>query len=150
MHGNGGTLATTPNGMLMGVGGNWLQDLYSAQGGSTWGEIFMTSIDDPEDADAAMRDIIESGEGATTDDDGEPVPRGDHLDLDRLLHHEESHSQQWAEEGHGAFIRGYASEMVDWRIETKGPFGWPAPYFTEGRDNSYEVDAGLTDGGYDE
>ncbi|MDT5014462.1 MAG: hypothetical protein QOD39_622, partial [Mycobacterium sp.] len=39
--GNGARLMTTPNGMLMGCGGDWLQDLYSEGGGTTWGDIFM-------------------------------------------------------------------------------------------------------------
>ena len=41
---NGGRLVSTPNGMLMGLGGNWIQGLFSLQGGTAWGDIFMANI----------------------------------------------------------------------------------------------------------
>ncbi|MFD1051115.1 MCE family protein, partial [Kibdelosporangium lantanae] len=34
------------------------------------------------------------------------------LDMDRLLHHEERHSQQWAREGHTAYIASYIWEQI--------------------------------------
>jgi len=149
VHGNGGRLATTPNGMMMGLGGNGLQDLYSMNGGTTFGDTFMLNIDDPDDARAALASIIQSGEGAATGSDGQPAPRNDHLDLDRLLHHEERHSEQWADKGYAGFIAGYLNESVDWDMEGWGPFQAPIPHTAEGKDNWYEADAGLTDGGYD-
>ncbi|MEJ7634858.1 hypothetical protein [Aeromicrobium sp.] len=150
VHGNGGRLSTTPNGMLMGLGGDGLQDLYSLNGGTTFGDIFMMNIDDPSDEEAALRQIIRSGEGPTVDDDGNLALRGDHLDLDRLLHHEEQHSRQWADEGYAGFIAGYLNESVDVDWKGWGPFQAPVPHTVEGKDNSYESGAGLTDGGYDE
>src|SRR6185312_1741192 len=61
VQGNGGRLMTTPNGMLMGLGGNQLQDFFSEGGGSTWGDIFMLNIDDPRDPAQQLRQIAESG-----------------------------------------------------------------------------------------
>lgn len=132
VHRHGARLSTTPNGMLMGLGGDRLQSLFSRRGGTTFGDIFMFDIDHPDDAAAALRQIIRSGESAKAGDDGQPAPRRDHLDLDRLLHHEERHCQQWA------------------RL---GPFGFAARYLIASADvrrrsNAYEVDAGLGDGGY--
>lgn len=118
VQGNGGRLMTTPNGMLMGLGGNWLQDLYSQKGGTTYGDIFMLNIDDVS-GDAAterLKLVAQSGVAGS-------------LDLDRLLHHEERHSQQWAEEGYTAFLVSLGWEQL---------FG----------DNETEKGAGLHDGGY--
>src|ERR1700739_5127292 len=36
---NGGRLATTPNGMLMGLGGNWIQRQFSQRGGTNWRDL---------------------------------------------------------------------------------------------------------------
>jgi hypothetical protein len=113
VHDNGGRLATTPNGMLMGAGGNELQDLYSVKGGTTWGDTFMINENDLEHPDQRLEEIIRTGER----------PAGG-LDLDRLLHHEERHSQQWAEHGR-------APSMLWWML-------W----------HDEEKDAGLSDGGY--
>jgi hypothetical protein len=104
--GNGGELVTTPNGMLMGAGGNGLQDVYSQEGGTTWGDIFMVNIDDPDDAGQQLSDIVESGHIWYVDDDGKPYEAS--TDLDRFLHHEERHSQQWAEKGYARMIWDYA------------------------------------------
>ncbi|KAA1396147.1 hypothetical protein ESP70_015980 [Aeromicrobium ginsengisoli] len=147
VNGNGGRLATTPNGMLMGLGGNGLQDVYSSNGGTTFGDIFMLNIDDPDDSHEAIRSVIQSGVANYADNDGEPRPDSS-LDLDRLLHHEERHSQQWAREGYAGFIASYLNESVDWDMEGWGPFQAPIPHTVDGKDNSYEADAGLTDGGY--
>lgn len=149
VHDNGGRLATTPNGMLMGLGGNGLQDVYSMNGGTTFGDIFMLNIDDPDDSRAAMTSVIQSGTANYADDDGEPYADPD-LDLDRLLHHEERHSQQWADEGYAGFIASYLNESVDWDMKGWGPFQAPIPHGVDGKDNKYEADAGLTDGGYHE
>ncbi len=116
VHGNGGRLVTTPNGMLMGAGGNELQDLYGQQGGTAWGDIFMIGKDDiPDPAAYLENNLIRSGTSDVHPD----------LDLDRLLHHEERHSQQWAREGYAWFILQYL---------------WDA--------HKFEEDAGLADGGY--
>ena len=48
---------------------------------------------------------------------------------DRLLHHEERHSQQWANEGYTKYVTFYIWEQI-----TGG--------------NQTEEDAGLSDGGY--
>ena len=61
VHDNGGRLMTTPNGMLMGMGGNQLQDFFSEGGGSTWGDIFMVNIDDPANPAQTLRDMVDSG-----------------------------------------------------------------------------------------
>lgn len=123
VEGNGGRLATTPNGMLMGLGGNWLQDQFSQKGGTTWGDTFMVNIDDPTDAAQQLQKVIESGRAPAVGADG--IPHPGELDLDRLLHHEERHSQQWAE-------KGYAGMFWDVITDSDG----------------IEKDAGLSDGGY--
>lgn len=128
VHGNGGRLVTTPNGMLMGLGGNWLQGLYSQKGGTTYGDIFMLNIDDIDDPAAELRTVVESGRSRYQRDDGSTY-RGE-LDLDPLLHHEERHSQQWGEEGFSGFLASYAWEQIRGKNDT-------------------EEDAGLSDGGYE-
>jgi hypothetical protein len=126
VHDNGGRLVTTPNGMMMGLGGNLIQDQFSQRGGTTWGDTFMLNIDDPQDPAQQLREVATSGH-AWYERDGGPY-RGA-LDMDRLLHHEERHSQQWAQEGYTGFLASYAWEQI-----TGG--------------NQTEEDAGLTDGGY--
>lgn len=126
VHGNGGRLVTTPNGMMMGLGGNVVQDQFSQGGGTAWGDTYMMDIDDPQDPAQQLREVATSGHVWGEGDDG-PY-RGD-LDLDRLLHHEERHSQQWADEGHPGFLASYV-----WERATGG--------------NETEEDAGLSDGGY--
>lgn len=134
VHGNGGRLMTTPNGMLMGLGGNGLQDLYSQAGGSTWGDIFMLNIDDPDDAAQQLRDVAESGVMWYSGDDGNGYAGSNRLDLDRMLHHKERHSQQWADRGYGGFLRDYGWELFRENVL--------------GKTNRLEEDAGLADGGY--
>ena len=124
--GNGGRMVTTPNGMVMGAGGNWLQDIYSQKGGTTWGDVFMINVDDS-DPVAALKAAIQSGRAVY--DDGHGGVYTGSLDLDRLLHHEERHSGQWAAEGYGGFLASYLWEQV------RGS-------------NHTEEDAGLGDGGY--
>ncbi|MGW4947258.1 hypothetical protein ACWEOZ_37385 [Actinoplanes sp. NPDC004185] len=126
VHGNGGRLVTTPNGMMMGMGGNFIQDQFSQQGGTTWGDTFMLNIDDPDDPAQQLRDVVSSGHAWYEGDDG---PYQGALDTDRLLHHEERHSQQWAREGYTKFLASYGWEKI-----TGG--------------NQTEEDAGLSDGGY--
>ena len=109
--------------MMMGLGGNALQDLYSSDAGTTWGDIFMLDIDNPEDAPQQLRDVVESGHAWHTVDSDKPFEGS--LDLDRLLHHEERHSQQWADKGYVGMIWDYA---------------WDS--------DGLEEDAGLSDAGY--
>jgi hypothetical protein len=118
---NGGRLVTTPNGMLMGLGGNWVQRQFSQRGGTTWGDIFMVNIGDGTDPAEQLRRIIRSGHTCN-------------LDLDRVLHHEERHSRQWAAKGHAGMLRDYSWELVRELVF--------------GKSNRLEEDAGLSDGGY--
>jgi hypothetical protein len=119
-----GALMTTPNGMLMGMGGNWVQDQFSWMGGSTWGDIYMSNIDHSHGPADQLRQMVESGVSRGVGPDG--VPRPGTLDLDKLLHHEERHSQQWAQKGHLGMLWALTS---DWM--------------------GLERDAGLNDGGYE-
>ncbi|BBZ40588.1 hypothetical protein MCNS_36510 [Mycobacterium conspicuum] len=132
VHRNGARLVSTPNGMLMGLGGNWIQGLFSQQGGTAWGDIFMVNIDRCGDPCERLRQIVRSGRAWYTDRRGVPVPS--HLNLDRVLHHEERHSAQWAAKGYLRMLTDYGWELVRERA-----FGKP---------NRLEVDAGLSDGGY--
>jgi len=118
---NGGRLATTPNGMLMGVGGNWIQRQFSQRGGTTWGDIFMINIGNRTDPAGQLRRIVRSGHGCNPD-------------LDRVLHHEERHSRQWAARGYAGMLRDYS-----WELFRELVFG---------KTNRLEEDAGLSDGGY--
>ncbi|WP_309297856.1 MULTISPECIES: hypothetical protein [Mycobacterium] len=129
---NGGRLATTPNGILMGAGGSWVQRLYSQRGGTTWGDIFMVNTTAGVEPARVLRDIIASRRIWRAEPDGEVVVGG--LDLDRLLHHEERHSAQWAALGYSGMLRAYGWELVRELIFRKT--------------NRLEQDAGLHDGGY--
>lgn len=131
VHDNGGRLVTTPNGMMMGLGGNWLTDRFSVSGGTAWGDIYMENIDNIDDPAGQLRDIVESGKNWGQGDDGKPYATN--LDLDRLLHHEERHSQQWAERGYLGFLDAYASGAIIDIFADHHPL---------------EEDAGLEDGGY--
>ncbi|MEE6178823.1 hypothetical protein [Mycobacterium sp. 050134] len=121
VHRNGGRLVTTPNGILMGAGGNWIQRQFCQRGGTTWGDIFMLNFGAVADPAAHLRRIVRSG-------------RAWHVDLDRLLHHEERHSRQWAAKGYAGMVRDYAWELVRELAFRKT--------------NRLEEDAGLSDGGY--
>jgi hypothetical protein len=118
---NGGRLVTTPNGMLMGLGGNWIQRRFSQRGGTTWGDIFMVNVGNRSNAAERLRRIVRSGHAGN-------------LDLDRVLHHEERHSRQWAERGYVGMLRDYSWELVR--------------ELAFGQSNRLEEDAGLSDGGY--
>ena len=106
--------------MLMGLGGNWIQRLFSQQGGTAWGEIFMVNVSTTDPAEE-LRRIVRSG-------------RAHNLDLDRVLHHEERHSRQWAARGYAGMLRDYSWELVRELVF--------------GKANRLEEDAGLSDGGY--
>jgi hypothetical protein len=133
---NGGRLVTAPNGMLMGLGGNWIQKQFSRQGGTAWGDIFMVnvSVDFKDSAGPAgrLRQIVQSGHAWYTANNGKPVESN--LALDRVLHHEELHSQQWAAKGHPRMIAAYV-----WEVFRDMVFG---------KTNRLEENAGLSDGGY--
>lgn len=132
VHRNGGRLVTTPNGMLMGLGGNWIQRQFSSRAGTTWGDIFMVNLGRLSDPDEQLRRIIRSGHAWYLDGTG--TPRASHLDLDRVLHHEERHCRQWAANGYLGMLIGYGREL-----------------FRElafGTTNRLEEEAGLSDGGY--
>lgn len=122
VHRNGGRLVTTPNGVLMGVGGNWVQRQFTRRGGTTWGDIFMVNMGMLTDPAERLRRIVRSGHAWY------------HLDLDRVLHHEERHCRQWAAKGYLGMLRAYGWELVR--------------EFVFGETNRLEADAGLSDGGY--
>jgi hypothetical protein len=129
---HGARLVTTPNGMLMGLGGNRIQQQFSREGGTAWGDIFMVNVDDCIGADHRLRQIIRSGHAWFPGGDGTPVES--HLALDRVLHHEELHCRQWAAKGHAGMITAYLWEVVRDKVF--------------GKMNRLEADAGLSDGGY--
>jgi hypothetical protein len=122
VHRNGGRLVTTPNGMLMGLGGNFIQRPFSQRGGTTWGDIFMVNMGKVADPAERLRRIVRSGQA------------WGNLDLDRVLHHEERHSRQWAAKGYAGMLRDYGWELVRELVF--------------GATNRLEEDAGLSDGGY--
>ena len=132
VHRNGGRLVATPNGILMGLGGNWIQRQFSQQGGTAWGDIFMLNIGGSTDPAQQLRQIVRSGHAWCTDENGRAFEGN--LDLDRVLHHEELHSQQWATKGYARMLRDYSWEIIRERVF--------------GRTNRLEADAGLSDGGY--
>lgn len=117
VHHNGGRLVTTPNGILMGLGGNWLQRQFSRRGGTTWGDIFMLNAATRTGPAEGLRRIVRCA-----------------VDLDRVLHHEERHSRQWAAKGYAGMLAGYGWELVR--------------ELAFGATNRLEEDAGLSDGGY--
>ncbi|MBS9533423.1 hypothetical protein KIH27_07440 [Mycobacterium sp. M1] len=121
--GTGGCLAATPNGVLMGLGGNWIHTQLSRRGGTMWGDVFLLNGGRGVDPTRGLRAVIEAGCLA----DGGPS-------LDRVLHHEERHAQQWARLGPVRMGTSYLAEETRVRIL--------------GGDNRFEVDAGLSDGGY--
>ncbi|OMC55315.1 hypothetical protein A5747_13960 [Mycobacterium sp. IS-836] len=131
-HRNGGRLVTTPNGILMGLGGNRVQKLFSREGGTAWGDIFMVNVDDSIGTEQRLRQIVESGHAWYCDRNGNAFESN--LALDRVLHHEELHCQQWADKGHAGMITAYLWEVVRDKVF--------------GKVNRLEADAGLSDGGY--
>lgn len=119
----GGRLATTPHGVLIGVPGNRWHAQFSRRGGTMWGEVFLVNIRSGADPADRLHRIIEAGRLSA----GGPA-------LDRLLHHEEIHAQQWAERGVARMIRDYG-----WELFRESVLGRP---------NRLERAAGLADGGY--
>jgi Excreted virulence factor EspC, type VII ESX diderm len=129
--GGGASMATTPNGMLMGLGGD-LVNTISNQGGTTYGDIFTVNIDGAKDPEKVLTAMIGSGTSWYQGSDGLPQQDAG-LDLDRLLHHEERHSEQWAQKGFATMARDYG---LGWIIQQQTGT------------NPLERDAGLSDGGY--
>ena len=122
-----GSFATTPNGMLMGVGGGLIQQTVSNEAGTCVGDVFAVNMDHPPNgATEELRNIIRSGTTTWQTDDGK-LHQG--IDLDRVLHHEERHSQQWATKGFAKFIQEYFTP-------------------TDAERNPFETNAGAHDGGY--
>ncbi|MFT3901159.1 MAG: hypothetical protein QM728_13075 [Gordonia sp. (in: high G+C Gram-positive bacteria)] len=128
---HGAALATTPNGMLMGMGGNPLARAWSQQGGTTWGDLFLINVGRGVDPTDALTATIVGG--APVYRRKATLYRGD-LPLDLLLHHEEIHARQWARYGRARFAAAYLREQ--------------ARAARTGTANRYEVEAGLADGGY--
>ncbi|QLL10348.1 hypothetical protein [Mycobacterium vicinigordonae] len=128
---NGGRLASTPNGILMGLGGSWVQRLFSQRGGTTWGDIFMVNCAAGDDPARLLREIITSRRIWHSESGGEAVAG---VNLDGLLHHEERHSAQWAALGYSGMLRAYGWELLRELAVRKV--------------NRLEEDAGLHDGGY--
>jgi len=132
VHANGGRLVTTPNGMMMGLGGNGAQGVRSLSAGTTWGDIYFVNIDHPNpDPQTVLSSIIKQGGMPAQQDATGQNPYG--IDLDRVLHHEERHSQQWAREG--LFLG------LEYLVNA-------AAVAPDGAKNWFEQDAGLHDGGY--
>ncbi|MGV9799003.1 ESX-1 secretion-associated protein [Mycobacterium sp. NPDC003449] len=125
-----GRLTTTPNGMLMGLGGDLLDDQLSQQAGSTAGDVFLVNIDNPADPAQTLRSMIGSGQIWYSDS----APSGSTIDLDRILHHEERHSQQWADLGFTDMVGDYGLKMIEERLTSVR--------------NPFETNAGASDGGY--
>lgn len=114
-----GMQVTTPNGIIMGNGG---PTVWSQRGGTMYGDVFWLNWDDVDDKPEELREMIRDGYAHYPTSDGDSAGRGSNdLDLDRLLHHEERHSQQWTEHG-GLWMLTHNDEI--------------------------EEDAGHSDGGY--
>jgi uncharacterized protein YheU (UPF0270 family) len=126
VHRAGARMVTTPHGTLMGLGGNRLLGLFVQRGGTTYGDLFMLNIRRV-DALVELCETVRSGRARYQRADG--TTYGGRLPLDRLLHHEERHAQQWAAAGPVRFVASYARDQVR-------------------RTNRIEEDAGLGDGGY--
>lgn len=127
VHRAGGRMVTTPHGTLMGLGGNRLLGLFVQRGGTAYGDLFMLNIRRVDDTVAELRETVWSGRSRHQRRNG--TTYAGRLPLDRLLHHEERHAQQWAAAGAVRFIASYVWERARRRNDT-------------------EEGAGLSDGGY--
>ncbi len=93
-----------------------VQRLLSRQGDTAWGDTYMVNV--PVDGDAAgrLRQIVESRHTWHTDRSGRAMESN--LALERVLHHKELHSQQWAARGHARMIHslslGSAARQSVW------------------------------------
>lgn len=149
---NSGAWATTPNGTLMGIGGNTVQDWFSQSEGTTYGDVFILNYDNLPDPESTLVNVITNGKVPSLSDPTAANPGTNALDLDRMLHHEELHSQQWA-----------ATQQTLQQLNYHGIPLVPLPvlpffgaeygmeYQASGKDGSknyFEIGAGLADGGY--
>jgi len=92
----------------------------------------MANVRNVTDPAERLCQIVQSGHAWYTDDSGKSFESN--LDLDRVLHHEERHCQQWAAKGYAGMLRDYSWELIrEWVL---------------GKTNRLEEDAGLSDGGY--
>ena len=153
---SGGQVVATPNGMMMGIAmgeqpGDSVGErmakreilMLSQGGGTTYGDMFIVNIDNSQDPLTTLMNIISNGASPlTSDPTGNTTakyqgigPDGQvgTIDLDRILHHEEIHSQQWAATG-WKFAPKYLFQSVTGKADEK---------------NTYEQQAGLADGGYE-
>jgi len=137
---NTGAVMATPNGMLMGVGGTAIVQKLSQQGGTTYGDILLLNLDETTNPKLTLMSVVHSG--STPNDDlaqtgptaGVSATTSNWRDLDRLLHHEQLHSQQWQDHGK----QDYATEyLLEAGIK-----------YSDERYNTWEQGAGLHDGGY--
>src|SRR5690606_20776508 len=140
---SGGALAATPAGTMMGLPGNanprgWIVDRFSRHGGTTYGDLFLL----PGRRDGAEDELVEIIRTGGT------ARRGGRRVLDRLLHHEEIHSRQWARYGRRGFAARYIRAATDWTWRGRGPFRMWLPTSRRPCHNEYEQEAGLEDGGY--
>ena len=132
VRGAGGSLVTTPNGMLMGIAGSRVHSGFSRRGGTAYGDLFLVNIGGAAEPATALSRIVRSGHAWFERDDSlVAYPR---QSLDRLLHHEERHARQWADLGPARMAAQYLAEEA--RVRIFGGF------------NRFEEDAGLRDGGY--
>lgn len=128
-------LVATPYGTLMGLGIRWPRSLLSQLGGTTYGDVFLVNIDHRKglDSGAVLGHLITAGRAPNTRDRSGQTLSG--LSLDRLLHHEEIHSRQYARSGQARFMASYAWQGLRGRFD--------------GHRIAYEIEAGLADGGYE-
>ena len=129
--GKGGAMVSTPNGILMSVGGGRLAKLLCQRGGTTYGDVFMLRAPKVTDAKAVLLQRIRSGSTTYRDRATGSTKK---LDFDRVLHHEEVHSMQYAERGVLRMARDYFG------AELLGVFSK--------KHNPMEELAGAADGGY--
>lgn len=130
---SGGALVATPNGILMGIAGSPLHSPFSQRGGTMWGDLFLLNIGTTHSAER-LRDIVRSGRMWYRIKGAKNAAAQGGIALDRVLHHEERHAQQWAARGFSRMVRDYA-----WELFRENALGMT---------NRLEKDAGLHDGGY--
>ena len=80
----------------------------SQLGGTTWGDIFLINSG-ARDAGPILAATVEAGRVVYRRDGQMCLGR---LPLDRLLHHEEIHADQWAQRGPARFASAYLREAL--------------------------------------
>ncbi len=125
---------TTPNGMLMGMGGNWVQDQFSWKGGTAWGDIFMENIDHGNKrwsrAVAADHRVRRPG---TSGADG--APRAGSWTSTGCCTTRRYHSRQWADKGYFGML--WAARHRFGRHREGGRFGRRGLQVIEASDGRY-------------